>query len=116
MSEKLITIKEVSLKNNCPECFSKNGLHLTFKQKFIETTFYKSNTNEIKHDIVCKTCDSIIYPVQWTDDIERVFEYQKKDLVVKKASTYLKKASWILIFSVTLLIIVVAILLIYPKL
>ena len=37
MVEKLINIKDVLLKNNCPECFSKEGLRLAFKQKIKET-------------------------------------------------------------------------------
>ncbi len=58
------------------------GLELTFKQKVIESKFYKSITftSQIKHETFCKTCNTDIYPVQWTDDIERVFEYQKKHL------------------------------------
>mgnify|MGYP000076591851 CR=1 FL=1 len=78
MSEKFITIKEVALNNNCPECYSKDGLRLTFKQKFLETNFYKSITKEVSHSIACKTCNNTIYPVQWTDDIERVFETGEK--------------------------------------
>ena len=91
MSETFIDIKEVALNNNCPECYSTNGLHLKFKQKIINTIFYKSITSEIEHEITYKTCNSIIYPVQWTNDIERVFEYQKKAFTPKPKSTYLKK-------------------------
>jgi len=97
MDDKFITVKEVVLKNNCPECYNNEGLRLTFKQRFIETKFYKSITADIKHNIACKTCNSIIYPVQWTEDIERVFEYQKKAFTPKKVSKRLKKAFWIAI-------------------
>ena len=116
MSEKFITIKEVSLNNNCPECYSKDGLRLTFKQKFLETTFYKSITKEISHSITCQTCNTNIYPEQWTDDIERVFEYQKKTFEPKKASTYLKKMSWIIIITTILIIIAILFFTLYPKL
>lgn len=116
MIEKLITIKEVSLNNNCPECYSNTGLRLSFKQKFIETKFYKSITSEIKHEITCNTCNTMIYPVQWTHDIDRVFEYQRKTFVPKKASTYLKKASWIIIVSVIFVVIATLAILFYPKL
>ncbi len=116
MSERFITIKEVVLNNNCPECYSKGGLRLTFKQQFIETKFYKSITNNIKNSIACKTCNTTIYPVQWTDDIERVFEYQQKAFVPKKASTYLKKATWIVIVFVVVAIIAVLFFILYPKL
>jgi len=97
MAEKQITIKEVSLNNNCPECYNTNGLQLTFKQKFKETNLYKSITSETIQEIECKTCNTIIYPVMWTDDIERVFEYHQKAFVPKKPSTKLKKKAWLII-------------------
>ena len=105
MSENWITIKEVQLNNNCPECYSNSGLHLTFKQKFVETEFYKSLTSEVDHEIACKTCNTIIYPVRWKKDIEGVFEYHQKAFVPKKSSTKLKKLAWIIIATISLVII-----------
>ncbi len=96
MAIKLITIKEVDLNNNCPECYG-TKLQLTFKQKFKETNLFKSVTSETTQEIECKTCNSIIYPVMWTDDIERVFEYHKKAFTPKRPSTKLKKKAWLLI-------------------
>ncbi|MDO5978477.1 hypothetical protein [Flavivirga spongiicola] len=116
MSEKLVTIKEVILKNNCPECYSNEGLRLTFKQKVIDTKFYRSMTSQISHEIACKICNTIIYPVKWTDDIERVFEYQKKAFVPKRASTYLKKTSWIAIILIIIIAIAIILLAMYPNL
>ncbi|WP_370477698.1 hypothetical protein [Tamlana flava] len=97
MPEKFIDSKEVILKNNCPQCYSTDGLRLIFKQKIVETNFHKSITSEINQELACKKCNCIIYPVQWTDDIERVVAYQNKVFTPKKASTYLKKMSWIVI-------------------
>ncbi|MFD1161475.1 MULTISPECIES: hypothetical protein [Hwangdonia] len=116
MSEKFITIKEVALNNNCPECFSKDGLRLTFKQKFLDTKFYKSITADVSHSIACKTCNSTIYPVQWTDDIERVFEYHQRAFEPKKASTYLKKLSWIAILFIAVVIAGIVFTVLYAKL
>ncbi|GAA4965761.1 hypothetical protein [Algibacter aquimarinus] len=116
MHDKFIPIKEVTLKNNCPECFNTQGLRLTFKQRFIETQFYKSITADIKQEINCNICHSIIYPVQWTDDIERVVEYQKRAFTPKKTSRYLKKASWIIIGLIGLVFLAFVITVIYPKL
>ncbi|XMO88379.1 hypothetical protein AAFN75_08790 [Algibacter sp. AS12] len=116
MPEKLIDIKQVALPNNCPECFSKEGLRLTFKQKIKETNFYKSITTDISHELNCTTCNSVIYPVQWTDDIERVFDYQKKAFTPKKASTYIKKALWIIIISSVVLIALILALVFYLNL
>ncbi|MFD1614524.1 hypothetical protein [Gelatiniphilus marinus] len=116
MSEKFITIKEVALNNNCPECFSKDGLRLTFKQKFMENNFYKSITKEVTQKLDCKTCNTTIYPVQWTDDIERVFEYHQKALTPKKTSTYLKKLSWIAILFIAVVIAGIVFTVLYAQL
>ena len=116
MSKKLVTIKEVILKNNCPECYSNEGLRLTFKQKIIDTMLYRSMTSQISHEIDCKICNTNIYPVKWTEDIERVFEYQKKAFVPKKASTYLKKTLWIAIISIIIIVIALVLLAMYPNL
>lgn len=116
MQDKLILIKEVILNNNCPECYSNKGLNLSFKQQFVETKFHKSITTEIKHEIICQTCNTIIYPVQWTDDIERVVAYQKRAFIPKKASTYLKKTSWIIIGIALAIIITTVSILLYTNL
>ena len=97
MEARFITIKEVELNNNCPECFNTSGLELTLRQKFIETKFYKSITNETTHQLECHNCHTIIYPVNWTEDIERVINYQLKAFTPKKASRKLKKSAWLLI-------------------
>jgi hypothetical protein len=105
MTDKLVTIKEVSLNNNCPECYSNTGLQLTFKQKFVETKFYRSTSKDVVHEIDCKTCNTIIYPVNWTEDIERVFVYHQKAFTPKKTSLNPKRLSWILISLISIMII-----------
>ncbi|WP_034062676.1 hypothetical protein [Lacinutrix jangbogonensis] len=110
MSDKLITVKEVSLNNNCPECFSKEGLELTFKQQFIETKFSKSITQDITTQMHCNICDTIIYPVNWTEDIERVYNYQMKAFTPKKVSKKFKPLFWIVIGVITALAITAVIL------
>ena len=40
MEGSYFTVKEVDLNNHCPECYSNEGLQLTFKQKFVENAFY----------------------------------------------------------------------------
>ena len=105
MDEKLITIKEVALNNNCPECYNTNGLQLTFKQKFIETSLYRSITNETTQEIHCKTCNTDIFPVMWTEDLERIFAYQQKAFAPKKASTKLKKKAWLIIALSSVLVL-----------
>ncbi|WP_298238642.1 hypothetical protein [uncultured Algibacter sp.] len=116
MSERLINIKEVTLKNNCPECYSSDGLRLNFKQKIKETKFYKSITPEVINELNCITCDSVIYPVQWTNDIERVVAYQKRAFTPKKASTYLKKMTWIAFLTIFIAIALIVFLILYVEL
>ncbi|MFS4454670.1 hypothetical protein [Maribacter sp. 2304DJ31-5] len=84
--EKLMAIKEADLKNNCPECFNQD-LKLTFYQKHSYGAFFHKTTNEVINQIVCRKCSSIIYPVKWTDDIERMFDYYQKTVTPEKKST-----------------------------
>ena len=115
MNEKLITIKEVSLKNNCPECYSTEGLTLTFRQKFKETVLYKSISKDIVEELVCSKCETIIYPVSWTDDIERVYDYQKKAFEPKKVSIKLKRSAWIIIILIDVLIFGLILAVFFPE-
>ena len=84
--EKQVAIKDAEITNNCPECFNQE-LKLTFYQKHTFTSFYHKTTGEVTHEIKCKKCYSIIYPVNWTPDIERVFEYYNKLVEPDKKST-----------------------------
>lgn len=88
------TLKEVKLHNHCPECFSNEGLEITFRQRFVETPFYKAITDDTRHDIYCNTCDTPIYPIQWTDDLEQVIAYQKRAATPKNPSFKLTRLSW----------------------
>src|SRR5690606_25110379 len=96
MEPKYFTLKEVELNNNCPECYSREGLQLTFKQRFVENFFYKAITPETAHSLFCKVCETMIFPARWTDDIDRVFEYQQRATPPKPSSFKLKTSSWIL--------------------
>jgi|TARA_Y100001968_G_C19170108_1_gene625195 hypothetical protein len=75
--EKNLVLKEADITNNCPECYNQE-LKLTFFQKHTYNALYHRTTNEVTHEIKCKKCDSVIYPVNWTPDIERVFDYYNK--------------------------------------
>ncbi|OMP32576.1 hypothetical protein [Mangrovimonas sp. DI 80] len=107
MSASFFTLKEVDLNNNCPECYSKKGLHLTFKQKLVENAFYKAVTKDTSHTLYCHTCNTEIYPVQWTHEIEQVFAYQQRATPAKPRSVKLTKLSWILIALDLLLILAI---------
>lgn len=116
MNEKFITVKEVSLKNNCPECYSTEGLTLTFKQKFKESRFYKSITADIVEELVCSKCDTTIYPVSWTDDIERVYDYQKKALIPKPKTIKLKRLGFIIFIALDLIALAIILVVFFPDL
>lgn len=75
--EKLLVIKEADITNNCPECFNQN-MKITFYQKHTYGRLFHRTTSEISHQIKCNTCESLIYPVNWTTDIERIFGYYQK--------------------------------------
>ena len=107
--QQYFTLKEVQLNNNCPECYSNDGLELTFKQKFVENLFYKAITLDTVHEMRCNTCDTDIFPVRWTNDIEQVVDYQKRAVTPKPKSLKLKKAG--LVFVIIDLLLLVAIIL-----
>lgn len=66
------------LKNNCPECYTTNGLEISFAQNELENRFYSKNQKKIIETIYCHNCNNIIYPVSWNDDIEKIYNYHKK--------------------------------------
>lgn len=105
--KQFFTLKEVQLNNNCPECYSNDGLQLTFKQRFIENAFYKSITQETTHEMHCKTCSTNIFPVRWTNDIEQVVAYQERAVVPKPKSLKLKQLAWVIIIADGILLIIV---------
>ncbi len=84
-TEKLEVIKEADLTNNCPECFNQD-MKLSFYQKHKYGKLYHRVTGEVSNQIKCNKCNSVIYPVKWTEDIERIFDYYQKMVVPEKAT------------------------------
>ena len=95
-NEKLVLLKEIALKNNCPECYNQN-IVLSFYQKHKSGKFYYSITKTIENKISCNKCGSTIYPAKWTDNIERLFDYYKKLAKPEKSSFRLKPLFWVLL-------------------
>ncbi len=98
---KQVVIKEADITNNCPECYNQE-LQLTFYQKHTFNSFFHRTTAEVSHEIKCKKCESIIYPVNWTVDIERVFEYFNKLVTPDKASVRFTSLFYLLLLLFTL--------------
>ncbi|GAA4280577.1 hypothetical protein [Gaetbulibacter aestuarii] len=116
MPEKFIEVKEVNLKNNCPVCYSNEHLQITFYQKIKESKLYKWLTSEVKNEMTCANCESTIYPVQWTDDIERVYDYHRKAFHPNKSTFRLKVLGWVVIVFVAIVLVGVGFTLFYSKL
>ena len=95
--EKLVVIKEANITNNCPECFNQD-MKLTFYQKHKYGRFVERTTSEVTNQIKCNKCSSIIYPISWTKDIERIFEYNEKMVSPEKASVKFTQFTYILVF------------------
>lgn len=103
--KKLVVLKEADLTNNCPECFNQE-LRLTFYQKHRLGRFMHRATNEITHEMGCKKCHTAIYPVNWTEDIERVYGYYEKTLVPEKSVLKFTKLFYaVILFLIALIAI-----------
>ena len=102
--KKLEVLKQAELTNNCPECFNQD-LTLVFYQKHSHGKLFHRITPEVSHEIKCNKCNSLIYPVQWTDDIERIYDYYQKTVNPLRPSTRFTTLFYILVL---LLISVVA--------
>tara|TARA_R110002020_G_scaffold109722_1_gene253793 strand:+ start:568 stop:918 length:351 start_codon:yes stop_codon:yes gene_type:complete len=93
---------EAKLKNNCPECYSTDGLTLSFAQKHEENKFFDRSSNEVQSTMKCSKCGTTIYPARWTEDIERVYEYNRKLAVPPKPYFKFKALTAILLIAVVL--------------
>lgn len=98
MKTEYITLKEAPLNNNCPECFSSDGMTLSFKQKIVSTKLWSKTKGTVIQNIFCSKCENQIYAGQWTNDIERVFEYHKKTINVKRSSLRFTSLFYLLFF------------------
>ncbi|WP_031426349.1 hypothetical protein [Flavimarina sp. Hel_I_48] len=100
MAVDFIEYKQAQLRSNCPECYSSDGLTLVFSYKNEKNKLFERSTEEVKTRMYCTTCDTIIPPSRWTDDIERVFEYNKKLAAPPEPYFKFKPLSLILLLGV----------------
>jgi len=100
-TSKLHVIKAADLSNNCPECFNQE-LQLSFYQKHLKNRFFHRITKDVTYQLKCKKCESTLYPVKWTADIERVFEYYQKMAVPKKATIRFSALFYVLLLVLLL--------------
>jgi len=85
------------LNNNCPICYNDNGLCVSFFQIEEESTLYTKIEKEVSEVVFCKNCEQQVYPVQWTKDIELVYDYHYKQVVpIKPGLRFKKKGKFLL--------------------
>lgn len=104
MKNRTYILHTAQLKNNCPICFGNDGLEFTFTQKEKENAFLKKPDSEIERILYCHNCKSTIYPVDWTEDIELVYAYNKKLAETKR---HVVKVKPLLYFSIIFGVILV---------
>jgi len=90
-------IHKAQLTNNCPTCFANNGLEITFSQEEKETKYYTKADRTILETLYCHSCNNTIYPVNWTDDIERVYQYNKKLVNPQNSAIRLKTRTYFIL-------------------
>ena len=93
-----------SLNNNCPVCYATDGLEISFAQEERETKFFVKTDKTVIETLYCKSCKNIIYPVNWTEDIDRIYDYHKKQAIPKSSKVRLKPISYGIILVAMLLL------------
>ena len=68
-SEHILHIAKLS--NNCPECYSNEGLEISFVQEELENRFYSKSQNSIIETIFCKNCAAQIAGVRNAGNVGR---------------------------------------------
>lgn len=96
MKTEYIILKETTLNNNCPECYSTDGMVLSFKQQRLKSKLLVKTKSNVVESINCNKCENQIFPGQWTTDIERVYDYHKKTITRQTGSLRFTKLFYIL--------------------
>ncbi|MBT8256770.1 MAG: hypothetical protein KJO23_09530 [Bacteroidia bacterium] len=103
MEIKTHLIHSARVNNNCPECYSTDGLQFSFTQEEVENKLFRYIKKEVSEQLHCENCNQVIYPVKWTEDIERVYNYNKKLAKPLGAGFKLMPLGWILVITDALL-------------
>ncbi len=103
MKTEYILLKETALNNNCPECYSNDSMVLSFKQQRLKSRFLVKTKAYVIESIECQKCENTIFPGQWTQDIERVYDYHKKTLTPKSGSLHFTGLFYGLLLVIVLL-------------
>lgn len=104
MIEHTNTLHTARLKNNCPTCFGTDGLEITFTQNEEENALFHKPNQKVEETLHCHNCKSTIYPVNWTEDIERVYDYNKKIAETNRQYLKVKPLFYILIIAAVIIV------------
>ena len=104
MENKTYILHRANVNNNCPECYSTEGLEFIFSQEEVVYKLYSKANKEVLETLHCLTCGQNIYPVNWTGDIELVYEYHRKLANPKSSGVKLKPLAYLLILADALII------------
>ncbi len=97
MSLHKYVLHTAKINNNCPECYSKEGLEFTFEQENFENRFYTKAKKAVIETLYCHNCNQQVFPVTWTEDIERVYDYHRKLAKPKSSVMKLKPITYIIL-------------------
>jgi len=100
MASNYVKFGESKLRNNCPKCFAQDGLTFTFFNKVEENKLLTRSTKEVKGELNCSHCESMIYPGLWTDEIDRVYLYNLKRMGNPDTYTRYKPLALILLLAI----------------
>ncbi len=95
--ERYELLREAPLNNNCPECFNQN-LTLRFSQRHVQNRLYHRTCRDVQQELQCNTCQTRLFPVQWTKDIERSVAYYEKAVEPARAGIRFTALFYILLF------------------
>ncbi|TDI74922.1 MAG: hypothetical protein E2O87_02825 [Bacteroidetes bacterium] len=104
MEKRTHILHKAQVNNNCPECYSAEGLEFIFSQEEVQNKLYSKANKEVIEILHCHTCDQDIYPVKWTEDIEQVYDYHRKLAKPKNSGIKLKPLAYLLILTDALII------------
>jgi len=101
-------IHQARINNNCPNCYFSGGLQFDFYQAEKENPVFRQLAREITSTLHCSKCDTRIFPVKWSVDIERVEAYHRKLAKNKTPGIYLKTVGYILAFGMVASLIAIS--------
>lgn len=104
MASTYVKFGESKIRNNCPKCFAQDGLVFSFSNKVTDTKLMTKATKDIKGELTCSHCESIIYPALWTDEIDRVYLYNLKKIGSPEIYTRFKPLAIGIFVGITLAI------------